>query len=131
MNQNADSRSLATLVSDLAQQVTTLLQTEGRLLRAEMSEKLTKVGAGAIEVLGGAICLMAALIVLLQALVIALANAGLGAGWASLLVGLIVSGLGIFLLRSGAASMKASDLAPELTQGQLKQDVGVIKERLK
>jgi hypothetical protein len=131
MNQNADSRSLATLVSDLAQQVTTLLQTEGRLLRAEMSEKLTKVGAGAIEVLGGAICLMAALIVLLQALVIALANAGLGAGWSSLLVGLIVAGLGIFLLRAGAASMKASDLAPERMQGQLKQDVGVIKEQLK
>ena len=131
MTENGESRGLVTLVSDLAQQVTTLLQTEGRLLRAEMSEKLAKVGAGAIEVLGGAICLIAALIVLLQALVIALANAGLGTGWSSLLVGVIVAGLGVFLLRSGAASMNPSDRAPERTQGQLKQDVGVVKEQIK
>lgn len=131
MNENQDSRGLVTLISDLAQQVTALLQTEGRLLRAEMSEKLSKVGAGAIEVLGGAICLLAALMVLLQALVIALTNAGLGAGWASLLVGVIVAGLGIFLLRSGAASMNLSDLGPERTQDQLTQDVRVVKEQLK
>ena len=70
MNDVPENRSLATLVSDLAQQVTTLLQTEGRLLRTELSENARKAGAGAIEVLGGAICLMAALMVLLQALVI-------------------------------------------------------------
>ncbi|MER9758339.1 phage holin family protein, partial [Mesorhizobium sp. M0166] len=50
MTDNQDTRSLTTLVSDLAQQVTTLLQTESRLLRAEMSEKVSKAGAGAVEV---------------------------------------------------------------------------------
>ncbi|RUU48971.1 phage holin family protein, partial [Mesorhizobium sp. M6A.T.Ca.TU.002.02.2.1] len=35
MTNNQESRGLATLVSDLSQQVTTLLQTESRLLRAE------------------------------------------------------------------------------------------------
>ena len=79
MNEHQDSRGVATLLSDLAQQVTTLLQTEARLLRAEMSEKFSNVGSGAVEILGGAVCLLAALIVLLQALVIALAEAGLGA----------------------------------------------------
>jgi hypothetical protein len=33
MNEHQDSRGVATLLSDLAQQVTTLLQTEARLLR--------------------------------------------------------------------------------------------------
>ena len=80
MNESNDGRGLITLVSDLAQQVTTLLQTESKLLRSEMTDKLSRFGAGAVEVLGGAICLLAALMVLLQALVIALANAGLGAG---------------------------------------------------
>ena len=42
MINNQESRGLAALVSDLAQQVTTLLQTESRLLRAEMSEKLAR-----------------------------------------------------------------------------------------
>ncbi|MER9328645.1 phage holin family protein [Mesorhizobium sp. M0488] len=127
----ADNRSLAMLVSDLAQQVTTLLQTEGRLLRAELAEKASNAGAGAVEVLGGAICLIAALVVLLQALVIALASAGLGPGWSSLLVGVVVAGLGVILLRTGKASMNASELTPERTQDQLKRDARVIKEQLR
>ncbi|TIP55638.1 phage holin family protein, partial [Mesorhizobium sp.] len=61
MTNNQESRGLATLVSDLAQQVTTLLQTESRLLRAEISEKISKAGSGAAEILAGAICLLAAL----------------------------------------------------------------------
>ena len=60
LNESPAGRGLGTLISDLAQQVTTLLQTEGKLLRSEMSDKLSKVAAGAIEVLGGAICLLAA-----------------------------------------------------------------------
>jgi hypothetical protein len=131
MAEDPDSRSLAALISDLAQQVTGLLQTEGKLLRAEMAEKLTKAGAGAVEVLGGAICLLAALIVLLQALVIALADAGLGAGWSSLLVGVLVAILGVVLLRTGSASLNPSDLTPDRTQDQLKRDVRVVKEQLK
>ncbi|RUU33047.1 phage holin family protein, partial [Mesorhizobium sp. M6A.T.Ca.TU.002.02.2.1] len=102
-----------------------------RLLRAEISEKISKAGAGAAEVLGGAICLLAALIVLLQALVIALASAGLGAGWSSLLVGIVVAILGIILLRSGTKSMAPSELTPDRTQDQLKRDARVIKDQIR
>ena len=69
--------------------------------------------------------------VLLQALVIALAEAGLGAGWSSLLVGVIVAILGVVLLRTGMASLNPSDLTPERTQDQLKRDVRAVKEQLK
>jgi hypothetical protein len=131
MSDLPESRNLVTLVGDLAQQVTHLLQTEGKLFRAEMSDKLTQVGAGAVEILGGAICLLAALMVLLQALVIALASAGLGAGWSSLLVGVCVAILGLVLLRTGAASLKPSELTPDRTQDQVQRDVRVLKEQLK
>jgi len=131
MTPGQDDRSLMTLVSDLAQQVTTLLQTEGKLLRTELYEKAEQAGAGAVEVLGGAICLMAALLILLQALVIALAKAGLGAGWSSLLVGVVVAGLGLILVRSGAASMKPSNLTPDRIAAQLKSDANVIKDQVK
>ena len=131
MSGSQDSRSLATLVSDLAHQVTTLLQTEGRLLRAELTEKASKAGAGAVEVLGGAICLLAALLVLLQALVIALTSAGLGVGWSSLLVGVVVAVLGVVLVRTGTASIKVTDLMPDRTQDQLKRDARVIKEQIR
>lgn len=131
MNEHQDSRSVATLLSDLAQHVTTLLQTEARLLRAEMTEKFSNVGSGAVEILGGAICLLAALMVLLQALVIALANAGLGAGWSSLVVGVVVAVLGVILLRTGSANLSPSELNPDRTQEQLRRDARVVKEQLK
>lgn len=131
MSEAPQDRSLATLIGDLTQQASTLVQTEGRLLRAELSEKMTKVGGLATEVLAGAICILAGLMVLLQALVIALANAGLGAGWASLLVGLVVAGLGAMLIRNGSANFTAAELAPHRTQNQLENDARVLKEQVK
>ncbi|TPM07369.1 MULTISPECIES: phage holin family protein [unclassified Mesorhizobium] len=131
MNNDQDGRSLASLVSDLTLQVTTLLQTEARLLRAEISENVSKAGRGAVEVIGGAVCLLASLMVLLQALVIALAKAGLGAGWSSLLVGVVVAVLGVILLRTGMASIAPSELAPDRTQEQLKSDARVIKGQMR
>jgi hypothetical protein len=131
MKEMQDTRSLTTLISDLAQQATSLLQTESRLLRAEMSDKFKQAGAGAAEVLGGAICLLAALLVLLQALIVALTKAGLGAGWSSLLVGVVVAILGVILLRTGMSSMDPANLKPERTQDQLSRDARVLKEQLK
>jgi hypothetical protein len=131
MSEASDNRSLATLVSDLTQQASTLLQTESKLFRAEIYEKFVKAGASATEVLAGAICILAALMVLLQALVIALANAGLGAGWSSLLVGVAVAVLGVFLLKNGSAGFSASELQPERTKHQLENDARVLKEQVK
>ena len=80
--------------------------------------------------MGGVICLIAALIVLLQALIIALAKAGLGAGWSSLLVGVVVAGLGLVLLRAGTKMLSPSELNPDRTEEQLKRDVRVVKDQV-
>ncbi len=126
-----DDRSLTTLVADLAAQGGTLVRTEAKLLRAELTEKLGKVGTSAVEILGGAICLLAALMVLLQALVIALANLGLGGGWASLLVGVAVAALGLVLIRAGRASLELEEIQPEKTMNQVQQDARVLREQVK
>jgi hypothetical protein len=128
---NEDSRSLATLIGDLTEQASTLVRTEARLLRAELSEKFAKVGASAVEILGGAICLLAALMVLLQALVIALAETGLGGGWASLIVGVAVAVLGLILIRNGSAGLDPGEMAPEKTARQLQEDARTVKEQVK
>mgnify|MGYP001492346295 CR=1 FL=1 len=126
-----DNRSLASLISDLTEQGSTLIRTEARLLRTELSEKLSKVGTSAIEVLAGAICLLAALLVLLQALVIALANTGLGGGWASLIVGVAVAALGLFLIRNGKSGLDPHEMDPERTRRQLESDARVVKEQVR
>ena len=131
MTMSPDDRSVPTLLSDLAQQASALVQTEVRLLRVELSEKLALMGTGGAEVLAGALCLLAALLILLQALVIALANLGLGPGWASLLVGIVVAALGAFLVRNGSAQLSPSNLTPTRMQEQISRDLRVAKEQLK
>ena len=130
MTPNSDSRGVATLISDLAQQTSTLIQTELKLLRAEFYEKVGQLGSGAAEVAAGAICLLAALLVLLQALVVALVKTGLGAGWASLLVGVVVAVFGVILIWRGKSNLSSANLAPERTQDQLRRDAQVVKEQV-
>ena len=55
-----DGRSLPELLVDLAQQSSRLVQTEVRLLRAELSDKLAQVGRASVEILAGALCFFAA-----------------------------------------------------------------------
>ena len=131
MNGNEDSRGVMGLVSDLADQASTLVRTEFRLLRTELSEKFDQVKSGAIEVVAGAICLLVALLVLVQALVIALAQMGLGGGWASLLVGVVLAVLGYILVKTGSSNMSAANLTPERTQNQLARDAHAVKEQVR
>ena len=84
-----------------------------------------------LRVVAGAICLLAALMVLLQALVIALAETGLGGGWASLIVGVVVAVLGVILVRNGTAGLDPGELEPERTRRQLEADARTLKEQVK
>jgi len=131
MNGNDEGRGVMGLVSDLADQASTLVRTEFRLLRTEMSEKFDQVKNGTIEVIAGAICLLVALMVLVQALIIALAEMGLGGGWASLLVGVVLAVLGYIMVKAGSSNMSAANLTPDRTQNQLSQDARAVKEQMR
>ena len=67
--------------------------------------------------------------ILLQALVAALAEAGLGFGWASLIVGLAVAFVGLILVLRGKAKISASELAPSRTTEQLRKDANLAREQ--
>jgi len=131
MNGNDEGRGVMGLVSDLADQASTLVRTEFRLLRTEMSEKFDQVKNGTIEVIAGAICLLVALMVLVQALIIALSEMGLGGGWASLLVGVVLAVLGYIMVKAGSSNMSAANLTPDRTQNQLSQDARAVKEQMR
>jgi hypothetical protein len=126
---HTDERSLKDLLADLTESVTTLLRQEIQLARAETSEKLTQVGVAIGAIAGGAILALAALIVLLQALVIGITEAGVPAGWASLIVGVIVAVIAYILIHKGTNDLKASNLAPDRTMSSLKRDAQVVKEQ--
>jgi Putative Actinobacterial Holin-X, holin superfamily III len=124
-----DDRSFKDLIGDLSNSITTLFRKEIQLVRAETSEKVTQVGIALGSIAGGAILAMAALIVLLQALVIGIAEMGVPAGWASLIVGVIVAAIAYALIHKGTSDLKASNLAPSRTADSLKRDAQVAKEQ--
>lgn len=121
-----DTRSLPQLLSDLVHEMTTLLRRETQLVRAEISEKITKVEAGVGSILAGTICLLVALNVLAGALVIALAN-WIGAGWSALVVGLVLAVMGAILVKTGTSSMH--DLAPDRSMRQVAEDAKLVREQ--
>jgi hypothetical protein len=127
---HTDDRSLKDLLVDLSNSITTLFRKEIQLARAETSEKVTQIGVALGSIAGGAILAVAALIVLLQALVIGIAEAGVPAGWASLIVGVIVAVIAYVLIHKGTSDLKASNLAPSRTVDSLKRDAQVAKEQV-
>lgn len=126
---DTENRSIPQLLGDLSADLTGLLRKESELVRAEISEKLAQLVKASGEMAAGAICLMAALLILLQAVVIALAKL-VGAGWASLIVGLAVAALGVLLVRAGAKTADPRRLTPERSLRQAEKDAQLAKEQV-
>ncbi len=126
--QSRDDRSLGELFSELSQETTTLIRQEVNLAKTEMSQKASRVGkdvgilaAGGAVAYAGLLAIIAGVIALL-ALVIPL--------WLSaLLVGLVVAGVGYFLVRRGLDALKQEDLAPRQTIETLKEDKEWAKDQ--
>ena len=123
-----DSRSLPELVSQLTSDLATLVRRESELVRTELGEKLQAAGRAAGEVAAGGVLVLAALLVLLQALVLALAKV-MDPIWASLLVGVGVAGVGVWLVRAGLKLMSPEHLSPERSARQFQKDADLMKGR--
>jgi len=119
--QGRDERSLGELFSELAQETSTLVRQEVNLAKVEMSEKASRAGkhvgflaAGGAVAYAGLLAILAGVIVLLGQVI---------PMWLSaLLVGLVVAGVGYFLVRKGLDALKREDLAPRQTIETLKED---------
>jgi hypothetical protein len=122
------SRSLPDIFSDLVAQFTSLLQKEGQLARAELSENIGKAAMGLGFVIGGAVLLIPALVVLLDAAVAAITERGhLAPYWSALIVGGAVLILGLVLLAFGTSRLRPSNMLPTRTMQQLQRDASVAK----
>jgi uncharacterized membrane protein YqjE len=122
------TQPLTSIIQRAASEVTYLVQTELRLARTEVSDKLSQLASGGVQVGAGVVLALAGLIVLLLALVRWLEVAGLPTEWGLLLVGGTVVLLGVVLLLRGTSSMKGSNLVPHRTLDQLKADLSAIRE---
>ena len=128
-----DNRSLGALISELAQDTTTLVQQEVALAKAEMSEKASQVGRGISRLAIGGVILLAGLLALVDFAIYGLAELlppDLSPWLGALIVGVILSAIGYVMLQNGRKEIKSTTLAPERTATSLQRDKDMVKEQI-
>jgi hypothetical protein len=125
------SRPLTSVMTQIVSDLAYLLQTEIRLARAEIGEKISRAANGGILIGISAILLLTGLFVLLLAAVRWLEVAGLPNQWGFLLVGGVVVMAGIILALVGSRNLKGSVLMPDRTIEQVRADFTVAKEHVR
>ena len=116
------------LMSNVIDHTTRLVKGEIDLARAEMQENLSKAIRAIGLIAGSVVVILVALNVLAAAGVAALAETGMGAGWAALLVGGILLVIGIVMVLKGKNDLSLVSLAPTRTATNIKRDVRTVKE---
>lgn len=130
MQQAHDNRPLGELFGDLAREAGTLFRQEVALAKAEVTQKATNAGKDAVMVAAGGAIAYAGLMAIMAAIILALAL--IVPGWAAaLIVGVIVAGLGYFLVRRGLNSLQREGLAPEQTIDSLRVNAEWAKRQVK
>src|SRR5918997_5455566 len=123
-----DDRSLGELFSELAQDTSTLVRQEVQLAKTEMGQKASRLGkdVGFLAV-GGAVAYAGLLAII--AGIIVLVGQVIPMWLSAFLVGLVVAGVGYFLVRRGLDALKREDLAPRQTIETLKEDQQWAKDQ--
>ena len=130
MASSGSTRPLASLFTDVVSEVTHLFQTEIRLVKAEINEKMGRVANSGAMIAAGAIILLPAIFILLLAIVRWRAVAGLPEQWGLVLVGGAVALVGVVLLMTGINNLKGPALVPQRTIDQVRADVSLVKEQV-
>ena len=129
MSFDADPRPTGTLLSDAVNQLTRLVRGEVALAKAEVAQNIKSAGLGIALLVGAVVLVFVALNVLVLALVAALSSI-MPAGWASLLVGLVLLGVAGLLAMRGLNALKPENIAPSRTLANVQADAQTIKENV-
>jgi nucleoside permease NupC len=129
MSFDADPRPTGSLLSDAINQLTRLVRGEVALAKAEVAQNIKNAGVGAALLVGAVVLVFVALNVLVLALVAALGEL-IGAGWAALVVGIVLLAIAGILAMRGLNALKPENLAPSRTVRNVQADAQTIKENV-
>jgi nucleoside permease NupC len=129
MSFDADPRPTGSLLSDAINQLTRLVRGEVALAKAEVAQNIKNAGLGAALLVGAVVLVFVALNVLVLALVAALGEL-IGAGWAALVVGIVLLAIAGILAMRGLNALKPENLAPSRTVRNVQADAQTIKENV-
>ena len=130
INENRSEKPLGELFSDLASDMSNLVRQEVELAKVEVGQKAKHVGRNiGYLVVGGAIA-YAALLAVIAAIILLLDNVMPSWG-ASLLVGVVVAGIGWLLIGKAVSALQQTDVTPRETVETLKEDAAWMKQQIK
>jgi len=129
-NRSMENRPLGDLFGDLATEMSNLLRQEVSLAKVEVTQKAKYVGRNVgYLVVGGAVA-YAALLAIIAAIIMLLARVMPNWG-ATLIVGVVVAGIGWMLISKAMAALQQTDLTPHETVETLKEDATWMKQQVK
>jgi hypothetical protein len=122
MSEQQDNRSLGELFSALASDTGTLVRQEVELAKTEMTQKATRVGKDIGFLVAGGAVAYAGFLGILAAIAVGLGQLGVPWWLATLLVGVVVAGIGGFLVMRGISALRQETALPQQTIDTLKED---------
>jgi len=129
-NRSMENRPLGDLFGDLATDMSNLVRQEVSLAKVEITQKAKYVGRNVgYLVVGGAVA-YAALLAILAAIIMLLAKVMPNWG-ATLIVGVVVAGIGWMLIGKAMMALQQADLTPRETVETLKEDATWMKQQIK
>ncbi len=129
-NEATGRPSTPALFADALSQMTSLFETEIRLVRTELSEKISAAFRAIAVMLASAVLLLAALFIILIGVVQLLIAFGLPAWGAYFLVGVVIAVIGGVALYFALNTLSADNLMPRRSLTQLGKDAEIVKEQV-
>jgi uncharacterized membrane protein YqjE len=123
-------RPIVQLLAAIVNEITGLMQTELRLVKAELNEKLSQLVGGGVMVGVSAVLLIASLGIAFLAIAEWLVVAGLPREWALTLPALAGLAIGSIIAMRGVKSIKATELVPKRSLRHVREDFNTIKDHV-
>ena len=123
--------STPSLFADALSQMTVLFETEIRLVRTEVSEKISFAIKAVIALLVAAVLGLAGLFIILFGIVQVVIALGVVTWLAYFIVGIVIAGLGGVAALFGIRRLSADKLMPSRSMDQLGKDATIVKEQVR
>jgi uncharacterized membrane protein YqjE len=131
MNTQPDFRTISNLLGDALSQFAKLFQNEVDLAKAELGEKVQKLGGAISFFAAGAVLVIPAVVMALFALSAALVAAGWSQPISYLASAVLAAVLAGVLFAVGRNRLDTRNLAPRETLRQLEKDRNTVKEMVR
>lgn len=123
-----DLRDAPVLFVETLRHLSSLLQNELSLAKAEIRENVSRAGTGIAFLVIAVVLALVALNVLASAAVAWIAAAGLSVGLSALIVGGLLLAIAAVFVVTGRNRLSAEALNPDRTVANVKRDVAAMKE---